>query len=134
MAVVSGHNKSFGALCVWCLSKSLHRFCPGTLRDLRALLLQKEAAWNHSGQAWLLDVYDWDLVVLDHASVATLRFGLRLCFGLFPCTMHIKGEPIGVMQRQGTGYISCLSSDGCETLRLESVKFFLNCFGVVVVV
>jgi serine/threonine protein kinase len=122
------------AFCVWHFSASLHpylAFGPGLLLDLRALLFPKEAVWNpirnHSGlawAAWLLDVYDWDQVALEH--VAALSFKLRLCFGLFPCAMHIKGKSVGVIQRQGTGYISCLFSDGCETVRLEGIKFFCD--------
>jgi serine/threonine protein kinase len=93
------------------------------LQDLHALLLPKEAAWS-PGQAWLLDIYDWDLVLVEQD--AALSFGLRLCVGLFPCSMWIKGRPTGAIQRQGSGYISCLFSEGCEKLRLEGIRFFCN--------
>jgi serine/threonine protein kinase len=96
------------------------------LQDLRALILPQEASWNNSGQIWLLDIYDWDLVLLNQTVSAALSFGLRLCFGLFPCKLWIKGQPAGKIQRQGAGYISCLFSDGCETLRLEGIQFSCN--------
>jgi predicted outer membrane repeat protein len=98
-------------------------FFAGYLLGLRALLLPKEAAWS-PGQAWLLDIYDWDLVLVKKD--AALSFGLRLCFGLFPCSMWIKGKPAGVIQRQEKGYISCLFSDGCDTIRLEGIRFICN--------
>ena len=95
----------------------------GNLLGLHALLLPKEAVWG-PGQAWLLDIYDWD-VVLVKKNVA-ISFGLKLCFGLFPCSLWIKGQPAAVIERQRSGYISCLFSDGCETLRLEGIWFYCS--------
>ena len=37
--------------------------------------------------------------------------------------MQIIGNPVGVIQRQEGGYISCLASFGCESLKLEGINF-----------
>ena len=97
--------------------------CAGRLNDLRALLHPKETTWNHSGKVWLLDIYDWDVIFVDQHYAVELTFDFKLCFDFFPCSMLIKGRPVGVIQRQGSGYISCLNSDGCETFRLEGIRF-----------
>jgi serine/threonine protein kinase len=94
--------------------------------DLYALLHPKEATWNISGQGWLVGIYDWDLVVVDAHVVAALSFGLNLCVGLFPCSMRIKGNPVGVIQRQKSGHMTCLASNGCQSLILEGVSIFCD--------
>ncbi len=94
----------------------------GNLNDLHILIHPKEEIWNKSGLAWLLDVYDWDLVIVNREEAAQLPFGLRLCVKFFPCSMRIKGDPVGMIQRQRTGYFSCHSSDGCKMLRLENIN------------
>ncbi len=80
--------------------------------DLLAMSHPKEATWNQSGQGWLLDIYDWDLIAMEHKAAGILSFGLKLCIGMFPCSIRIKGNPHGVIRSQGGGYISCLSSGG----------------------
>ena len=60
---------------------------------------------------------------MDQNVIAAVSYGLKLCTRFFPCSMQIKGDSDGVIQRKENGYISCLSSDGCETLRLERIKF-----------
>jgi serine/threonine protein kinase len=92
--------------------------------DLRALIHPKEESWKKSGLTWLLDIYDWDFVIVEQDAVIELSFGLNLCVAFFPCSMQIKGSPFGVIRRRGSGYISCYSSDGCVTLRLDHIKFF----------
>ena len=94
--------------------------------DLHSLLHPKDAAWNGSTQAWLLDIYDWDKVIVHHNIPATLPFVLELCVGLFPCSLLIKGIPSGAIEQRGSGYISCHLSDGCEMLRLENIIFSCN--------
>ena len=93
------------------------------MTDLRALIHPKEAAWSGSGQAWLLDVYDWDIIIVNQNISASLSFELELCIRLFPCSLFITGRPSGTIQLEGIGYISCLISDGCEVLRLENIFF-----------
>jgi hypothetical protein len=97
-------------------------FESGNLNDLHELIHPKEVTWNKSGLAWLLDVFDWDLVLVKSWEPARLPFVLKLCVGFFPCSMQIKGEPVGMIERQGSGYFSCLSSNGCKMLRLEYIN------------
>jgi serine/threonine protein kinase len=103
-----------------------NRFGTGYVNDLLALTHPKQVIWDPSGQAWLLDLYDWDLVAVEQHIVALLPFGLNLCVGLSPCKMSIKGNPVGIMRRQKGGFISCLSSAGCENLRMEGIDFSCN--------
>ena len=91
--------------------------------DLHTLLHPKEVPWKNSGFVWLLDVYDWDTVIVEQGVTAELSFGLNLCVAFFPCSIIITGDPVGVIQRQRSAYVSCLASDGCETIRLHHIKF-----------
>jgi serine/threonine protein kinase len=94
--------------------------------NIFALRHPKQVRWNQSGQAWLIDIYDWDIVLVEKDAAAALSFGLTLCVGLFPCSMSIKGSPEGLIHRQESGYISCFSAHGCEQLSIESIQFFCD--------
>ncbi len=96
------------------------------LQDLYALNPPKIAVWNNSGPAWLFDVYDWDTVIVEKNDAAALSFELKLCVGLFPCSIWIKGNPKGKIRRLGNGFFSCLSGKSCGTIKVEGIEFFCD--------
>jgi hypothetical protein len=97
-------------------------FGAGVLSDVHAVRYPKEVMWSQ-GQQWLVDIYDWDLVIVEQHVTSILSFGIKLCVGLAPCSMRIKGSPVGQIKRQGSGYISCLISNECKELSLEDIVF-----------
>ena len=96
------------------------------LQDLRFVLLQCQRDWTH-GEFWLIDVYDWDTVRVNETAPASLNFNLNLCSGAFPCSLTIKGNANGVIQRSGSGSISCLAISGCSSVIIENIA--IRCQG-----
>jgi hypothetical protein len=111
------------------LRYSVAFFAAGVFMDLRALRHPVEITWNQPGNGWLIDVYDWDVVIVKgQVTFSTVLFTLNLCVGLFPCSMWVRGSPVGVIQ--GRGQISCLSSNGCESLGLENINLVCVYHGI----
>ena len=91
------------------------------LRDVRVLQIPVEIVWG-DGQIWLVDVFDWDTVLLARHFSVKLDFALNLCIGIFPCRVHLIGNLAGAIHRLGTGYISCDANNGCLEIECESVR------------
>ena len=66
-------------------------------------------------------VYDWDDVQLTQTSLISGE--LKLCYGFYPCKLHVTGSGDGKFSRAKGGSISCLGSSGCSELALFSVSF-----------
>ena len=90
-------------------------------QDLMAITSLKEVSWA-AGEGWLINVFDWDTILVDQNNPAELSFNFDLCTGIRPCSAYIKGNGIGFIRRSGGGYISCFESHHCSGLVLESVS------------
>jgi hypothetical protein len=95
------------------------------LDDLKALALPKETIWKNDGLSWLAHVYDWDVILVDQT--AELSVELDLCVGLAPCSVWIRGNPLGNLRKHEHGQILCRLIAGCSDITIDSVVF--NCFG-----
>ncbi len=71
-------------------------------------------------------MFDWDQIIVSQSSSAVLSSHIELCKKLFPCALKLKGTEFGQVTRVGNGSVSCLGSDGCSGLLLESVGFVCN--------
>ncbi len=89
-------------------------------QDLMAITSLNQVSWG-AGEGWLINVFDWDTILVDENTPAELSFNLDLCTGIRPCFAHIKGSKFGMIRQSGGGYISCLGSHHCTGLVLESV-------------
>ena len=60
--------------------------------DLISLRIPRDHAWpSFVGIDFLIDVYDWDHIVIKPSSLAVLAFSIPLCSGYFPCQMSLIG-------------------------------------------
>ena len=93
----------------------------GPLNDLMAITSLQQVSWG-AGEGWLINVFDWDTIIVDENSTVKISYNLDLCTGIRPCSAHIKGSKFGVIYQMENGFFSCLKSHGCSGLVLESVQ------------
>ena len=91
------------------------------MNDLRAISHLRDVIWDNTGQDWLVDVFDWDTIVISESVQATLSFELNLCTGVFPCSVRIRGRPRGNVIMTGKGSIICLADSFCSGISILSV-------------
>ena len=77
-------------------------------------------SWTSSAYDFIY-TYDWDTLILNGNSAFFLSFPIQLCTGLFPCALNLQGQG-NLIQRTGTGSVSCWSSNGCIGIFLQEVK------------
>jgi hypothetical protein len=80
-----------------------------------------------------MEIYDWDTVVVDSsaASVAVkplLAAPVLLCTAYFPCSLRVDGRGRGVLKRSVHGTINCISSSGCMSIFIQSLR--VDCDGL----
>ena len=82
---------------------------------------------NLASAAFLIDVYDWDQLLLQSSSENQLLSRLLLCTGPLPCalSMHGVGPQRGILEVSGSGSLACLGTYGCSSIVLRSIQ--LNC-------
>jgi hypothetical protein len=88
---------------------------------MMSIVSMKQVLWTE-GESWLVDVFDWDEIIVNGSTNAQLSFGLELCTESYPCHAHIIGKNDGLISRLESGFISCIASNGCTGLVLESVQ------------
>ena len=77
---------------------------------------------NLTETAWLIDIFDWDIVSISENFTAVLSFPLNLCVDFFPCTFQLHGAPRGGLTFSTNGTISCLSKEGCSQLTVCNIS------------
>ncbi len=61
------------------------------MQDLFLLQPPQQTLWPADGAIGLLDVYDWDTLVLPQG-VSALSYPLPLCTGFYPCSLRVLGS------------------------------------------
>jgi hypothetical protein len=87
-----------------------------------ALELPDELPWpTNASAAVFSDIYDWDLVVAipDRHNILDRR--VVLCVGPFPCALTVTGRGKGVLARVENGALACKETDGCTSVKLDSL-------------
>ena len=82
---------------------------------------------RHTDAGFLIDVYDWDRMVLGPAAETSISSRLVLCAGPLPCALLLLGESSegSSVKLSGGGALACLNSFGCSLLSLSNVE--LDC-------
>lgn len=105
--------------------QSLLDLAGAPVQDLRRVLLPRKQIWT-PGQFWLIDVYDWDTIIVDGTSVAVLNFNFLACSGALPCFVNIEGNPTGSIQHINSGSVLCLASAGCYGIAMKNIQIDCN--------
>ncbi len=95
--------------------------CVSDVLNMMSIVSVKQVLWTE-GESWLVDVFDWDEIIVNGSTAAQLSFGLDLCTESYPCYAHIIGKNGGLISRLDNGFISCIASNGCTGLVLETVQ------------
>ena len=76
---------------------------------------------------FLVDFYDWDVLLFQSPSRCQLLSRLQLCSGPLPCALSISSAQTqgGVLNVSGEGSIACLDSSGCSFLSISGLQ--LDC-------
>ena len=77
--------------------------------------------WTSSAYDFVY-TYDWDTFALDSIANSSLSLQIRLCTGLYPCTLQILGSAGSSLQRIDKGSIACWASDGCSRVSLAAIS------------
>ena len=89
--------------------------------------MPKRIRWpNYEDFFWLIDVYDWDSILLDPNFGVILNSEMRLCAGALPCSVKLYGNPRGRIKRVGAGSIVCLATVGCTEVSMIGIDFDCN--------
>jgi hypothetical protein len=77
--------------------------------------------------AFLINVYDWDRLLLQSFSDNQLLSRLSFCTGPLPCafSLHGVGQQPGILKVGGSGSLACLGTHGCSSISLQNIQ--LNC-------
>jgi hypothetical protein len=97
---------------------------PGLLRDLVACSTPATVPWKSSPNDWL-DTFDWDVLVLNDDNQNLINFNIELCSGFFPCFINVDGRG-NTLLRTENGSISCLASNDCVGVIMQSLKLTCN--------
>ena len=95
------------------------------LKDVLGITFPKDLFWSSTislGWRWLLDVYDWDTIIVSNNFTALVSYELQLCTENFPCVLQVKGFGAKV-EVSGSGQITCLSSLGCSQISVTTTSF-----------
>jgi hypothetical protein len=98
-----------------------YAFAISVALNMISIVSIKQVPWTE-GKSWLVVVFDWDEIIVDGSTPAQLSFGLDLCTKSCPCKAQIMGKNAGVISRLDNGFISCIASNGCTGLVLQSVQ------------
>ena len=93
--------------------------------DMLALTYPSQIEWG-SGELWLVNVYDWDEVLVSKNTPSLLTFNLVLCTQFFPCKLSIVGNASGNLIRAPNSSLACFLSLNCSALRLQNINFLCN--------
>ena len=103
----------------------LNLLVSGILDDLRSILPPAKIILQPTGIRQLVYVYDWDTI---SAVDLSLSFELRLCTIIWPCSLDLGGYAgIGALHVSELGAITCLFSQGCISITVDSVT--VTCLG-----
>ena len=90
---------------------------------MRAVSVPQDLFWSAAHWRGLLFVYDWDSVILNENSTASIPVTLHLCADFFPCAVALRGQTRSVVEIMSSGSLLCLSSSGCSKIIIDSVAF-----------
>jgi predicted outer membrane repeat protein len=88
--------------------------------DLWALMLPQVFKWPTSLRNFI-DIFDWDIVMLDEFDQNLLNSQFDFCNGLLPCKLSVQGNGKSVLKQQQGGAISCRDSMLCLGISFNSV-------------
>ena len=98
--------------------------------DLFSLEAPKDVIWPDDDSlllGHLVNIYDWDRLILNASADNMLLVRLVLCTGPLPCQVSLLGAEGASLQRVGDGSFACLGSSGCLALNISNVR--LLCAG-----
>ena len=91
------------------------------LQDVMSIKIPQRISWS-PGSSWLIEVFDWDKIYVSDTVPAVLDFEIKLCVGIFPCSVDINGNRSGHIISTDMGKISCLDPNGCHKIVLDSIS------------
>jgi hypothetical protein len=96
----------------------------GRLNDLWTIEAPTDIIWPlQAAEGLFTNIYDWDTLVVWPNTDNVLPERLVLCSGFYPCELTLNGVGgNGVLKRKANGSIECLSSNGCTSISLESMR------------
>jgi serine/threonine protein kinase len=70
-----------------------------------------------------INIYDWDILLLDQAKPVALAIQLELCIGILPCSLFVASSASehGVLKVIGAGSIICSRNSECSGISLHAV-------------
>ena len=103
-------------------------FAGNILSDFFVVDPPKEVLWPNGGlNSGFIDIYDWDVIILNPITPNFMVTSLHLCVGLNPCSLHLRGAGESTLRPVENVTMLCKQANGCHEVNFDGIQ--IECSG-----